>query len=127
VIPFGAAEKKSDQNYLLGAIVSNRDPSFAKIFSSWIFSLSEEEWSDNHETMKKIRAARRLLEKAIPGFEATIASERVNVLDATLTPLSRKKGQWSSPLPGLQIISDWAIPTGATLESCVFNLLENSR
>lgn len=118
-LPFQAGEKE-ERRYVVGAIVSNRDPSLApegKSLSSWAFPLTEAEWGDNHETMKKIRSARRLVEKAFPQLEQTLQFERVLVLDATVTPLAKKKGDWEAPLPNLHLTADWACPAGATLPS----------
>ncbi|MGE3260428.1 MAG: NAD(P)-binding protein [Bacteriovoracia bacterium] len=125
LVPF-TAEKKDDRRFIVGAIVSNRDPSLAPAgasLSSWILPLSEEEWGDNHETMKKIRAGRRLIDKAFPNFEQTIQFERVLVLDSTVAPLGRKKGEWNPPLANLRLGSDWAMPAGATLPALAEVLL----
>lgn len=117
LLPF-SAQDKGERRYLVGAIVSNRDPSLAPSdasLSSWILPVTEAEWADNHETMKKIRSARRLIEKAFPAFEASVQFERVLVLESTVSPLSKKKGDWKPLLPNLFLTADWAIPTGATL------------
>jgi phytoene dehydrogenase-like protein len=126
LLPFSAGDKE-ERRYLVGAIVSNRDASLApqgKSLSSWIFPLTEAEWGDNHESMKKIRSARRLLEKAFQGFEPSILSERVLVLDSTVAPLKKRKGEWSPPFANLQLTCDWAMPNGATLDSLTETLLE---
>lgn len=125
LLPFSHADKE-ERRYLVGSIVSNRDPSLApqgNSFSSWVMPLTEEEWGENHETMKKIRAGRRLLEKAFVGFEQGILFERVLVLDSTVSPLSRKKGEWHPPLANLKIAADWAMPKGATLAGVADALL----
>jgi phytoene dehydrogenase-like protein len=125
LVPF-TADRKDDRRYLVGAIVSNRDPSLAppnQALSSWMIPLTEAEWGDNHETMKKIRAGRRLLEKAFPNFEQTLQFERVLVLDSTVAPLARKKGGWEHPLANLRIAADWAMPGGATLAGVADTLL----
>lgn len=128
LLPF-SADKKEDRRFLVGSIVSNRDPSLAPqgtSLSSWMLPLSEEEWGDNHETMKKIRAGRRLIDKAFPNFEQTIQFERVLVLDSTVAPLGRKKGDWQAPLPNLRIGADWAMPSGATLPGVADTLLNSA-
>lgn len=124
-LPFQAGEKE-ERRYVVGSIVSNRDPSLAPegmALSSWIFPLSEAEWGDNHETMKKIRSARRLVEKAFPQLEQTMKFERVLVLDNTVNPLAKKKGDWEAPLPNLHLSTDWAMPHGATLPSVAETVL----
>lgn len=118
-LPFQAGEKE-ERRYCVGSIVSNRDPSLAPegfSLSSWMFPLSEAEWGDNHETMKKIRSARRLVEKAFPQLEQTLFFDRVLVLDSTVTPLAKKKGDWEQPVSNLHLTTDWACPMGATLPS----------
>ncbi len=125
LLPFSATEK--EKHYLVGAISSNRDPSLAppgKSLSSWVLALSEEEWGDNHETMKKIRSARRLMEKAFPHFEQTLLFDRVLVLESTVSPLGKKKGERKGLLPNLHIGADWAMPMGATWEGVSAALLE---
>lgn len=124
-LPFAGGEK-DEKRYVMGSIVSNRDPSLApegKSLSSWIFALTEEEWGDNHESMKRIRSARRLVEKAFPQLEQTLEFERVLVLDSTVHPLAKKKGDWHSPMPNLHLTADWAMPEGATLPSLAKTVL----
>jgi phytoene dehydrogenase-like protein len=124
-LPFAGGEK-DDKRYVMGAIVSNRDPGLApegQSLSSWIFALTEAEWGDNHETMKKIRSARRLIEKAFPALEQSLLFERVLVLDSTVHPLAKKKGDWQPPMPNLHLTADWAMPEGATLPSLAKTLL----
>ena len=65
--------------------------------------------------MKKIRSARRLLEKVFPQMENSLHFDRVLVLNNTHNPLSKKKGDWEAPLPNLFLAADWAIPGGASL------------
>lgn len=118
LLPFSAGEKE-ERRYLVGAFSSNRDPSLAPAgasLSSWICPLTEAEWGDNHESMKKIRSARRLLDKAFPGFDQSLVFDRVLVLDSTFSPLKKKKGDWQPLLPNLRLGADWAVPTGATFE-----------
>jgi phytoene dehydrogenase-like protein len=125
LMPFSAGDKE-ERRYLVGAITSNRDSSLApegKALSSWILPLTEAEWGDNHETMKKIRAARRLLDKAFPNFEKSVAFDRVLVLESTISPLGKKKGEWHPLLANLRIGADWAMPNGATGESVAETLL----
>ncbi|HEY8278851.1 MAG TPA: NAD(P)-binding protein [Bdellovibrionota bacterium] len=125
VLPFQAGEKE-DRRFLIGSIVSNRDASLApegSSLSSWILPLTEAEWGDNHETMKKIRAARRLVEKAFPQLEKTLKFDRVLVLESTVSPLAKKKGEWQAPLENLRLAADWAMPQGATLPSLAGTLL----
>jgi phytoene dehydrogenase-like protein len=125
LLPFTAGEKE-ERRYLVGAIVSNRDASLAptgKSLSSWILPLSEEEWGDNHKSMKKIRSARRLLDKTFPGFDQSIQFDRVLVLDATVGPLNKKKGENNPLLKNLHLHSDWAMPHGATFEGLTETLL----
>lgn len=126
LMPFTAGEKE-ERRYLVGSFASNRDQSLCpdgKSLSSWIMPLSELEWGDNHETMKKIRAGRRLLEKAFANFEQTIEFERVLVLDSTISPAAKKKGDWQLLLPNLGLVSDWAMPGGATFEEVVNTLIK---
>jgi len=118
LIPFSGSDKE-ERRYLVGSFTSSRDPQIAphgKALSTWIFPLSELEWSDNHETMKKIRAAKRMLDKTFPGFDASIQFERVLVLDETVAPLNKKKGELHPVMKNLFLSCDWAMPTGATLE-----------
>ncbi len=125
LLPFGGAEKE-ERRYLVGSIVSNRDPGLAPAgasLSSWVMPLTEAEWGDNHETMKKIRSARRLVEKAFPQLEQTVLFDRVLVLENTVNPLPKKKGDWQDPLPNLHLTADWAMPQGATLPSLAENIL----
>jgi phytoene dehydrogenase-like protein len=126
LLPFQAGEKE-ERRFLVGAFVSNRDPSLApegKSLSSWILPLTEKEWGDNHEMMKKIRSGRRLLEKAFTGFEKNLQFDRVLVLDSTVAPLGKRKGEWERPLPNLILAADWAMPHGATLPGLVESLLQ---
>lgn len=125
LLPFAGGEKE-ERRYLVGAIVSNRDPSLAPAgasLSSWVLPLTEAEWGDNHETMKKIRSARRLVEKAFPQLEQSLAFDRVLVLESTVSPLAKKKGAWEAPLANLHLTTDWAMPHGATLPSLAENIL----
>lgn len=118
---------KGEKRYLAGSIVSNRDPALApegKSLSTWILPLTEAEWGDNHETMKKIRAGKRLLEKAFPAFEQNLEFERVLVLDTTVSPHGKKKGDWHSPMPNLHLTAEWAMPHGASLPSVADTLLQ---
>ncbi len=126
LLPFTAAEKE-ERRYLVGAFTSNRDPSLAPAtcsLSSWILPLTELEWGDNHESMKKIRSARRLLEKAFPAFDQGVLFDRVLVLESTVSPLSRKKGELKPLFENLFLGADWAMPQGATPEALAENLLE---
>lgn len=125
LLPFSAADKE-ERRFLAGSFVSERDSSLApqgKQISSWICALSDAEWDDNHETMKKIRAAKRLLEKSFAGFEASIADERVLVLEHSFTPLAKRKGDWKPLLDNLFLLADWAAPAGSQWQS-VLELLE---
>lgn len=126
LLPFSVSEKEKDRNYLAGSFLSQRDPSLApagKQLSAWICALSEVEWDDTHETMKKIRAARRQLEKAFPGFEGTILDERVLVLEHSFTPVKKRKGDYQPILENLFPIADWAAPQGSHWQG-VLELLE---
>ncbi len=126
LLPFHGNEKE-DRRYLVGSIVSNRDSSLAPegaSLSYWVLPLTEAEWGDNHETMKKIRSGRKLVEKAFPQLEQTVKFERVLVLDGTVSPLTKKKGDWQQPLPNLYLTTDWAMPHGATLPSLAENILK---
>lgn len=125
LLPFSAGDKE-DRRYVVGSFVSNRDPKLAPegfSLSSWIFPLSETEWGDNHETMKKIRAGKRLIEKAFPSVEKNIFFERVLVLDHSIAPLSKKKGDRDPLFQNLFLSADWAMPNGATIESVAEGLL----
>ena len=125
LLPFTPHEKE-ERRCLVGAIVSNRDPGLAppgNSLSSWVLPLTEDEWADNHETMKKIRAGRRLIEKAFTGFEQNVLFDRVLVLDSTVAPVGRRKGELHKPLSNLSLLADWAMPGGATLPSIVDSLL----
>ncbi len=127
VLPFNVQEKE-ERRYLVGAFTSNRDPGLApngKALSTWILPLTEAEWGDNHETMKKIRAGKRLLDKAFNGFEAAHAFERVVVLESTATPLAKQKGEWRELLPNFKIVSDWTSPSGAHAEGMLEVLFEH--
>jgi phytoene dehydrogenase-like protein len=118
LLPFSASEKE-ERRYLVGSFTSNRDPSLApagKGLSTWILPLSEAEWGDNHESMKKIRSARRLLDKAFASFDQTVLFDRVLVLEATVSPVRKAKGEWQPLLKNLFVNSDWAMPHGATGE-----------
>ncbi len=125
LLPFSAGEKE-DRRYLVGSFVSNRDPKLAPegfSLSSWILPLSETEWGDNHETMKKIRAGKRLIEKAFPAVEKNVFFERVLVLDHSVAPLAKKKGDRDPLFQNLFLSADWAMPNGATIESMAEGLL----
>lgn len=125
LLPFSSGEKE-EKRFVAGSIVSNRDPSLAPegaSLSTWMFPLTEGEWHDNHESMKRIRSARRLVEKAFPQLEKTLKFDRVLVLENTFHPLGKKKGDWQSPLPNLQLTADWAMPHGATLPSLADTIL----
>jgi phytoene dehydrogenase-like protein len=125
LVPFPAGDKE-ERRYLVGSFVSNRDPSLApagKSLSAWMFPLSELEWGDNHESMKKIRSARRMLDKTFAGFDQSVEFERVLVLDSTVHPLNKKKGDLSALMHNLHLSADWAMPHGATLEGITQGLL----
>ncbi len=127
LLPFSSGDKE-ERRYLAGAIVSNRDASLApegKSLSSWILPLTEAEWGDNHETMKKIRSGKRLLEKTFANFEQSLCFERVLVLENTVHPLGKRKGDWQKPVPNLDLAADWAMPNGATAESAIDTLLQH--
>jgi phytoene dehydrogenase-like protein len=127
LLPFSAGEKE-ERRYLAGSVVSNRDPSLApegKSLSTWVLPLTEAEWGDNHETMKKIRSARRLVEKAFPQLEQTVLFDRVLVLDTTVSPLGKRKGEWQAPMANLHLTAEWAMPNGATLPSLADTLLQS--
>lgn len=120
-LPFSAGEKE-ERRYLSGCFISNRDNSLApagKQLSSWLIPLTEAEWGDNHESMKKIRSAHRLLEKAFAGFETSKEFERVLVLEHSLWPLAKAKGDWQPLLENLSVKSDWAAPLGATPDGLI--------
>lgn len=127
LLPFSSGDKE-ERRYLAGAIVSNRDAGLApegKALSSWILPLTEAEWGDNHETMKKIRSGKRLLEKTFANFEQSLEFERVLVLENTVHPLGKRKGEWQKPVANLDLASDWAMPNGATAESAMDTLLQH--
>jgi len=127
LLPFSAGDK-DERRYLAGSIVSNRDPSLApegKSLSTWVLPLTEAEWGDNHETMKKIRSARRLVEKAFPHLEQTILFDRVLVLDSTVSPIGKRKGEWQPLMPNLHLTAEWAMPGGATMPSLAQVLLQS--
>lgn len=125
LLPFSAGEKE-ERRYLVGSFTSNRDPSLApagRALSSWILPLTEAEWGDNHESMKKIRSARRLLDKAFPNFDQSLLFDRVIVLEATASPLAKRKGEWHPLMKNLHVNADWAMPHGATAEGITEALL----
>lgn len=125
LLPFSSGEKE-ERRYLVGSIVSNRESGLApegRSLSSWILPLSELEWGDNHESMKKIRSARRMLDKVFPGFDQTLLFDRVLVLDATVSPAGKRKGELNPLLKNLYIHADWAMPHGATFEGLAETLL----
>lgn len=127
LLPFPSGDK-DDRRFLAGAIVSNRDPSLApegKSLSTWILPLTEAEWGDNHETMKKIRSGKRLVEKAFTQLEQTLLFERTLVLDATASPVGKRKGEWHPLMPNLHLTAEWAMPNGATLPSVAETLLQS--
>jgi phytoene dehydrogenase-like protein len=126
LLPFNA--DKGEKHYLAGSIASNRDPSLApegQSLSTWVLPLTEAEWGDNHETMKKIRSARRLIEKTFPQLEQTVLFDRVLVLDTTVSPLGKRKGEWKPLMPNLHLTAEWAMPHGATLPSLADTLLQS--
>ena len=49
--------------------------------------------------------------------------DRVLVLESTISPLGKKKGDWQSPLENLHLTTDWAMPGGATLPSLAETIL----
>lgn len=124
-LPFPVVEKE-ERHFLAGSFASNRADGLApqgKQLSSWIFPLTDAEWGDNHESMKKIRAAHRLLEKAFPGFEGTKLFDRVLVLGHSFAPAAKKKSEATPLLPNLRLASDWAAPEGATGSGLIRHLL----
>ncbi len=125
LLPFAPGEKE-ERRYLVGSFVSNRDASLApsgRALSSWILPLTESEWGDNHESMKKIRSARRLLDKAFPQFDQSLLFDRVLVLESTVSPLAKKKGERAPLLKNLFLGADWSMPAGATSEGLAQGLL----
>lgn len=129
ILPMPLSEGEEERRYVIGAFLSNRDASLAPEgmqVSSWIFQLPEGIAEDNHEIMKRIRSARRTIEKSFPGFEKSLRFERVQVLPHTVTPV-RKRKKTSSPIfPGLVAAADWSSPEGAHFEGVVDNLLDPS-
>jgi phytoene dehydrogenase-like protein len=126
LLPFASGDKE-ERRYLVGSFTSNRDSSLAPAtasLSSWILPLTEAEWGDNHESMKKIRSARRLLDKAFPAFDQGLLFDRVLVLESTVSPLAKKKGENQPLLGNLFLSADWSMPHGATPESVAETLLE---
>ncbi len=129
VLPLPGAEK--DRRYLVGAFLANRDSSLApkgREVSVWLLPLREHEWEDNHEIMKRIRGARRVIEKSFPGFEKSILFDRVQVLSHTITPQNRKskkiaKEKIPPPFSNLRILSDWSAPAGSHFPGVVAHLL----
>ncbi|MCO5142882.1 MAG: NAD(P)-binding protein [Oligoflexia bacterium] len=119
LIPLGASSKE-ERKHLIGSFPSNRDSQIApegRGFSTWLLPLTEAEWQDNHETMKKIRLAKRLLEKAFPGFIETILFERVLVLENTYSCPNKKKSTWQPMTENLFAMADWAMPDGISFSS----------
>lgn len=126
VLPLPMAEGEEERRYVIGAFVSNRDASLApegKQVSSWIFQVPETVAEDNHEMMKRIRSARRTIEKCFPGFEKSIRFERVQVLPHTVTPAKKKKKGEVQLLPNLFAVADWAASDGAHFEGVVATVL----
>lgn len=127
LLPFQAGEKEA-RHYLVGAFVGNRDESLmpsGKQISSWILPLTEGEWGENHEIMKKIRAGKRSLEKAFAGFEDSVLFERVLVLENTIAPLGKRKGEWQPIYENFFAFSDWASPAGAHLDGVLTLLADH--
>ncbi len=127
LLPFQSGEKEA-RHYLVGAFIGNRDASLmpqGKQISSWILPLSEGEWGENHEIMKKIRAGKRALEKAFAGFEGSVLFDRVLVLENTIAPLGKRKGEWQPVYENLLPFSDWASPTGAHLDGVLTLLADH--
>jgi phytoene dehydrogenase-like protein len=125
LLPFSAGDKE-ERRYLVGSFVSQRDSSLApegQSLSTWILPLTESEWGDNHETMKKIRSARRALDKVFASFERSLVFDRVLVLDSTVAPLQKKKGELHPLMKNLFLSSDWAMPNGATEDSLAGTIL----
>lgn len=131
LLPLPAGDKE-ERRYVVGAFLSNRDSSLAPEnaqLSSWIFPVSTEIYEDNHELMKRIRAARRALEKAFPAFQSSIRFERVQVLPHTVNLPKRKSKQKSAdtePFSNLFLLADWAAPEAACFEAVVDRFAERS-
>ena len=129
-ISFPVVEKQ-ERHFLLGAFVSNRDPKLCakdKAVSSWIFRLDPKESDDNHEVMKKIRLARRLLEKTFPEFSKSLLFERVRVLNHTVSVADKKANKENvffdkARSKNLIFVSDWASPFGSHPEGMIENIL----
>lgn len=131
VLPLPGADKEKDRRYLVGAFLANRDASLApkgREVSVWLLPLREHEWEDNHEIMKRIRSARRVIERSFPGFEKSVLFDRVQVLSHTITPQNRKskkkaKEEIPNPFSNLRVFSDWSAPAGSHFPGVVEQLL----
>jgi phytoene dehydrogenase-like protein len=126
LLPLPQAEGEEDRRYLVGAFLSNRDKELApegKQLSSWIFEVAEEIAEDNHEMMKRIRAARRAIEKCFPGFEKSVLFDRVQVLPHTVTPVKKAKKKLEPIFSNLLPVADWTAPAGAHFEGLSENIL----
>lgn len=108
-----------EQYYMFGAFTSNRDSNLCGNYrqvSTWIFPLEEKLVGDNHEIMKRIRYARRQLEKAFPSFTDSVAFDRVQVLGHTATLPKKTQGKWNELAPGFYLPVGWASPFGSHYE-----------
>lgn len=121
------SQSAKEQYHMFGAFVSNRDENLCgdyRQLSTWIFPLDEKTAADNHEIMKRIRYARRQIEKAFPGFADTIAFERVQVLDHTANKPKKKQGKFEELTPNFYATASWACPYGSHIEGVMQTLLE---
>ncbi len=75
VVPVIASAEKQDRSHVVGRFFKN--PLTQELESYWISLLSDDQVEDNNEILKKIKQAKRAIERALPGFVESIVSESV--------------------------------------------------
>ena len=75
-LPLVVNPEKDEGAHVVGRF-TRAQPEVAALESLWIGFLSDEELEDNNEILKRIKQAKRAVERAVPGFMASITREAV--------------------------------------------------
>ena len=74
IVPLVVSPEKDAGSHLVGRFVSRE----GGLESLWMGFLTDEEIEDNNEILKKIKQAKRAIDRAIPGFSESITREAVS-------------------------------------------------
>ena len=112
--------KKGAGAHVIGRFIKDQSQQGEMSRSTWFGYLTDEELEDNNEILKKIKSAKRVLERTIPGFADSIIQESLTfepqmcAMDDVLKRPQKALGAW--------ILTDAYGPEGAV--HCVSHLLK---